>query len=215
MNKNQDTPTIFGTIAVIVVMVMYYYFSLRGNLFLAHCGFLIFSAWALFKKRKRILFTVRKAIELFVCSAVSFFITKILATGHFNRKYAIFKENLDYSVTAWAVCIACTILLCIPLLCHSIKFTWRAFQSKQGATISFRNAIYAVSCLILTIILYSAYEKAEKQDLWLLWLDAYLYSDCNAPKGSYAIRKNNEACYQFIWQPYFQLELEEYPVPKP
>ena len=211
--ENQSTPTVFETIAVIAVVVMYFYLGMHGYLLLAHCGFLIFSAWALFKKRKRII-AARRTIELFVCSAVSFFIVKVLATGHFNRKYGIFKENLDYSSTAWAVCIACTILLCIPLLCHSARFTWRAFQSEQHIVVSLRNAIYAASCLLLTAILSVAYEKAEKQDLWLLWLDAYLYSDCNAPKGSYAVRKNNEACYRFIWKP-FQFELREYPSPKP
>ena len=110
---------------------------------------------------------------------------------------------------------ACTILLCAPLLCHSVRFTWRALQSEQHIVSSLSNDIYAASCLLLTAILSVAYEKAEKQDLWLLWLDAYLYSDCNAPEGSYTIRKNNETCYQFIWQPYFQLELREYPAPKP
>ena len=212
--EDQNTPTIFETVAVAVVMVMYLYLGMHGYLLLAHCGFLIYSAWALFQKRKRII-AARRTIELFVCSAVSFFISKVLATGHFNRKYGIFKENLDYSSTAWAVCIACTILLCFPLICHSVRFTWRAFRSEKHIVVSLRNAIYAASCLLLIAILSVVYKKAEKQDLWLLWLDAYLYSDCNAPEGSYAIRKNNGTCYQFIWKSYFQLELREYPAPKP
>ena len=190
--ENQSTPTVFETIAVIAVVVMYFYLGMHGYLLLAHCGFLIFSAWALFKKRKRII-AARRTIELFVCSAVSFFIVKVLATGHFNRKYGIFKENLDYSSTAWAVCIACTILLCIPLLCHSVRFTLRAFPSEQHIVVSLRNALSAASCLLLTSIFSLSYEKAAKQALCLLWLDAYLYSDFNAPKGNYSVRKHNEA----------------------
>lgn len=129
--ENQSTPTVFESVAVAVVIVMYFCLGMYGYLLLAHCGFLIYSAWALFQKRRRII-AARRTIELFVCSAVSFFIAKVLATGHFNRKYGIFKENLDYSSTAWAMFIACTILLCAPLLCHSVRFTWRAFQAEHN-----------------------------------------------------------------------------------
>lgn len=84
----------------------------------------------------------------------------------------------------------------------------------QNTPTIFETVAVAV-VMVLIAILSVVYKKAEKQDLWLLWLDAYLYSDCNAPEGSYAIRKNNGTCYQFIWKSYFQLELREYPAPKP
>lgn len=193
MKQHQNIPTLFESIAIISVLVLYYYFGINGNIILAHCGFLIFSAWAFWRKRKQVIFQIRRALGLFIFSAISFFITKMLATSHFNNKYAIFKENLDFSVTAWAACIACTIVLCIPLFCQSAKFAWQAFHSGH-TMLSFRYAIYSCSCILLTIIFVYAYKKAEQYDLWLLWLDAHRYSDCGMAQGGYTIRKNNEAC---------------------
>ncbi|WP_156300651.1 hypothetical protein [Neisseria sp. 74A18] len=214
MKEYQNAPTLCESIAIILVLILYYYFSMNGNIVFAHCGFLIFSVWTFFQKRKQIIFKVRRVVGFFICSAMSFFATKMFATWHFNNKYGIFKENLDFSVTAWAACIACTVLLCIPLFCQSIKFAWQAFHS-GSIMLSFRYAIYSGSCLLLIVILGYAYRKVEQYDVWLLWLDAYRYSDCGMIQNGYAIRKNSEACYQFIFQSLFQTELREYPAPKP
>ena len=48
--ENQSTPTVFESVAVAVVIVMYFCLGMYGYLLLAHCGFLIYSAWALFQK---------------------------------------------------------------------------------------------------------------------------------------------------------------------
>ena len=53
--ENQNTPTVFESVAVAVVIVMYFCLGMYGYLLLAHFGFLIFSAWALFQKRRRIM----------------------------------------------------------------------------------------------------------------------------------------------------------------
>ena len=214
MTKRQNVPTLFESIVIISVLILYYCFSINGHIILAHCGFLIFSAYAFFKQRKQMVFKIRRSVSPFIFSAISFFITKMFATWHFNNKYGIFKENLDFSVAVWAACISCTVVLCLPLFCQSVKFACQAFHS--GHTIlSFRCAIYSCSCILLIVVLGYAYQKAEQYDLWLLWLDAYRYSDCNMTQNGYAIRKHSEICYRFIFHSLFQMELKAYPVPKP
>lgn len=129
MTKRQNVPTLFESIVIISVLILYYCFSINGHIILAHCGFLIYSAYAFFKQRKQMIFKIRRSVSPFIFSAISFFITKMFATWHFNNKYGIFKENLDFSVAVWAACISCTVVLCLPLFCQSVKFACQAFHS--------------------------------------------------------------------------------------
>lgn len=67
MKEYQNAPTLCESIAIILVLILYYYFSMNGNIVFAHCGFLIFSVWTFFKNVSKLFlkFAAKPAINLF------------------------------------------------------------------------------------------------------------------------------------------------------
>lgn len=173
----------------------------------------LFSGWQLWKHYHEIVKKFEWTWKVFVTSAVALFLAKISATHHFNNKYGIYPEHLDHSVAVWTVITACTYLT-LPILWYSFRF-FMISRKELSLLKSLKYATHAITFVAMWWLLITAHNQAARYDRWLLLLDAYSHSDCNPSKPSVAIRKNNEACYRFIWKFPAKLEMQEYPSLKP
>ena len=134
--------------------------------------------------------------------------------GILQRSHGIYPEYLNYSVSAWALIIACTIFIFLPLFYWFFVFAKRT-RDKNTFSNLLVNLSHGITCILTWIALSYAYPYAEQYDAHLLVLDSYIHSDCRPPAGATAIRKNDKECYQITWQPDSGLMLTEYPAPKP
>lgn len=172
----------------------------------------IFSAWQLWENHSEISIKFKWTWKLFVSSALALFIAKIFSIHHFNHKYGIYPEYLNYSISVWTIITAITFLT-LPILWHILKLMIEGRNAPLFK--SFKKGIYAITLLMMWGLIIKAYDKATEYDRWPLMLDAYSYSDCKTSQGSIAIRKDDTTCYRFILSYPLKIEMQEYPSPKP
>lgn len=198
---------------IIAIIIVYGSVFITQNFLIFGVLCVLFSGWQLSKQYEEIAKEFEWTWKVFVTSAAALFLAKISATHHFNNKYGIFPEYLDHSVTLWTVITACTFLT-IPILWYGLKFF---IMSRKELSLlkSLKYGTHAITFAAMWWLLIMAHNQAARYDRWLLLLDAYSHSDCRPGQGSFAIRKNNEACYRFILKLPAELEMQEYPSLKP
>lgn len=213
MENHQQPMSFWDAIAHLLFIIFLYCSVSYGHYYLLLFAFLITSAFAFFWNWKAVIKKLKWTWTTFVVSTLILFISRILAVHHYNGKYGIFPEYLNYSVSAWALIIACTVFIFFPIFCWVFIFFYRALSNKF--TTSFANLSHCATCICIWCILGIGYFKAEQYDRFLLLLDSYQYSDCNTPSNTLAIRKNKTHCYQFIFNATHFIEMKEYSSLKP
>lgn len=126
---------------------------------------------------------------------IVYFLSKCYAIHYFNIKYDIFSEYLNYSVIALAG-ITGTIFF-ISLSCSFLFIYFLLQIYYQNELIKKATAlIHSISCCLAIGLSSITYSTVDNNEIALLYLDAYTYSDCQT-ENKFAIRKDNETCYLF------------------
>lgn len=121
----------------------------------------IFSAWQLWENHSEISIKFKWTWKLFVSSALALFIAKIISIHHFNHKYGIYPEYLNYSISVWTIITAITFLT-LPILWHILKLMIEGRNAPLFK--SFKKGIYAITLLIMWGLIIKAYDKATEYD---------------------------------------------------
>lgn len=150
-------------------------------------------------------------------SMMAYFFAKVSAIHHFNAKYGIFAEYLNHAATAWAGFIGTIFLISIPCFLLAIYFFVQSTKKRQLKELvkGMELVVHTASCLWICLWLPPVYQFAEKHDKILLLLDAYEYSDCQAPKNRLAIRRDDKTCYLIVTKEFLEIELQPYSSKKP
>ena len=177
--------------------------------------FFIFSVAVLISESKNITKVIKDniligfGITLFV--GIIYFSAKVNATDHFNTKYSIYPEYLNYSITAWAVLVSTIFLILISSLILFICFSTQIKKDEEKPMKTIFKFIelvaHSFSCMLIAFCFVPVLQTIDKHDKVLLYFDAYTHSDCQTPENDIAIRKDNETCYLFKFNP-ISLELE-------
>ncbi|EET43797.1 hypothetical protein NEISICOT_02381 [Neisseria sicca ATCC 29256] len=205
MPMEKYSKDLFENIAVGVIYLSLFFIQILP-LFVFLC--VLFSAWQLWKNRSEITKKFKWTWKFFVTSAFALFVAKIFATHYFNHKYGIYPEYLNYSISVWTV-ITAGMFLTLPILWHVLKLMKEGRRAPVFK--SLKKGIYAITLCMMWVLLIKTYDQAVEYDRWLLMLDAYSYSDCKPNRGSFAIRKDDTACYRFIFDNPIKIEMQEYP----
>lgn len=209
---------------IITICLFFSLLFFRQYIELVFIAWFIFSIVIIFIEWRRINKFIKDYILLdlaiTILSIIIYFFAKVRATTHFNNKYEIFAEYLNYSVTAWAgitgTIVLITICSLILSLCLAIKI--KKMPIKQGKDLIklVELFIHSFSCILLCIWITPIFQLVDKHDKTLLYLDAYQYSDCQIPEHNIAIRKDNETCYLFKFKGILlDWELEKHQSKKP
>ena len=207
----------------ITVSLLLSLFFFRQYIELVFIAWFIFSIVIIFVEWRKINKFIKNYILLdlaiTILSVIIYFFAKVRATTHFNNKYEIFTEYLNYSVTAWAGITGTIVLITICSLILSLCFK---FKIKKMPIRQFKDYvkmgelfIHSISCFLFCMYITPVHQLVDEYDKILLYLDAHQYSDCQAPEHNIAIRKDNETCYLFKFNGILEWELEEYQSKKP
>ena len=211
--ENKEPMSFRDAVLHIIFFGLFCYCMLNGYyLFLA--VFPTISAIMLCRDWKNAVAKLKWTWTTFIVSTLTLFVGRIFAVHHYNNKYGIYPEYLNYSVSAWALIIACTIFIFLPLFYWFFVFAKRTRDNNTFSNLLV-NLSHGITCILTWLAISYAYPYAEQYDAHLLVLDSYIHSDCRPPAGATAIRKNDKECYQITWQPDSGLMLTEYPAPKP
>lgn len=191
---------------------------------------LVFIAWFIFsiviifiewrKINKFIKDYIILDLAITILSIIIYFFAKVSATTHFNNKYKIFTEYLNYSVTAWAgitgTIVLITICSFILSFCFTLKIKKMSIRQFKDYVKMGELFIHSISCVLFCIWITPIYQLVDEYDKILLYLDAHQYSDCQIPEHNIAIRKDNETCYLFKFKGILlDWELEKHQSKKP
>lgn len=211
--ENKEPMSFRDAVLHIIFFGLFCYCMLNGYyLFLA--VFPTISAIMLCRDWKNAVAKLKWTWTTFIVSTLTLFVGRIFAVHHYNNKYGIYPEYLNYSVSVWALITAITVFIFFPLGYWAFIFAKRTWDNNTFSNLLV-NLSHCATCMLIWVAISYAYPYAEQYDAHLLLLDSYAYSDCNPPEGTAAIRKNDAACYQISWQPGLGFDLMEYPAPKP
>ncbi|MBR3425814.1 MAG: hypothetical protein IKG79_07250 [Neisseriaceae bacterium] len=182
------------------------------------CSF-VFSVAVLISESKNITTVIKDnilvSLSITFLVGITYFSAKVNATDHFNTKYGIYAEYLNYSITAWAVIVSAIFLILISSLILFICFFIQMKEEEEKQTTKvfkfFELLAHSFSCMLVSFCFVPVLQTIDKHDKVLLYLDAYTHSDCQAPKNNIAIRMDNETCYLFKFNAIlFELELKKH-----
>ena len=211
--ENKEPMSFRDAVLCIIFFGLFCYFMLNGYyLFLA--VFPAISAVMLCRDWENTVAKLKWTWTTFIVSTLTLFIGRIFAVHHYNNKYGIYPEYLNYSVSVWALITAITVFIFFPLGYWAFIFAKRTWDNNTFFNLLV-NLSHCATCMLIWIAISYAYPYAKQYDAHLLILDSYTHSDCRPPAGATAIRKNDKECYQISWHQESGLELTEYPSPKP
>ena len=211
--ENKEPMSFYDALLYLIFFGLFHYCMLNGYyLFLGI--FPTISALMLYRNWQTVVAQLKWTWRTFIVSTIALFAGRIFAVQHYNGKYGIYPEYLNYSISIWALVVAISTFTFIPIFYWSIVFTIKTYKNNKFFNM-LKNISHCATCILTCFALSYAYPYAEQYDAHLLLLDSYAYSDCNPPEGTVAIRKNDAACYQISWQPGLGFDLMEYPAPKP
>ena len=179
----------FITVSLLLSLIFF-----RQHIKLVFIAWFIFSIVIIFVEWRKINKFIKDYIivdlAITILSIIIYFFAKVRATTHFNNKYEIFTEYLNYSVIAWAGITGTIVLITICILilsfCFSVKIKKMPIKRRKDLIKMGELFIHSISCVLLCMWITPVFQLVDKYDKTLLYLDAHQYSDCQAPEHNIA-----------------------------